>query len=70
MKISKCKGCGGEFIWAITEAGHPKPVEVPAFTLFTLEEESNGTVRAKAHQVHASHFSVCPKAAEFRKPVR
>lgn len=70
MKISKCKGCGADIILTITEAGIRKPIDAKEYTLFTLEEQPDGTVQAKALQVHASHFSTCPKADEFRKPVR
>lgn len=67
---AKCRGCGQEIVWAVTETERKMPVEVRGYTLFTLEEELDGTMRAKAVQVHASHFSVCPAADQFRKPVR
>jgi len=69
MTTSECKSCGARIVWVVLPSGKSMPLDAVAATMFVLEPEGaqDGSPRAKAIQVRASHFSSCPQAGQWRK---
>lgn len=68
MKMSQCKGCGKEIVWALTEEGKKIPMDLKP-VIYQMVELDNGEARVKklpGYPVHCvSHFVTCPKANDF-----
>jgi len=54
---TKCKSCGAEIVFVLTEKGHKMPVDAGSW---------NGEAMYH-HGVHVSHFSTCKNADKHRK---
>lgn len=58
-----CAGCGAEIEWWITPRKKKMPMSVVAIR--QIPEDQNSTI---IRHDRISHFAICPKAKEFRKP--
>lgn len=59
VPVQRCKGCNAEIYWIKSMNGRAMPVDTKKASLVTAE----------GHVVSGftSHFSTCPKAADFKK---
>jgi hypothetical protein len=75
MSRSACEACGAALLWVKTARGRPMPLDAvevaeagPRAVLFRPDgaraerDAETGTTVG-----HASHFSTCPSAAQFRR---
>jgi hypothetical protein len=63
----KCKGCGAEIVWAVTDGGRHIPLDAKAEKRFILVEGAIQPPAALLRDTYVTHFATCPKAGEFRK---
>jgi hypothetical protein len=61
---ARCRGCDAEIIWCLTKAGKSAPVNA-GFAI--LRTQTFGKVELIEIPNDASHFTTCPKAAEFKR---
>lgn len=67
MKTTKCRGCGADIIWTVTENGKNMPIDPkPELRLVVMGRDDNRAPLAMARNTYMSHFATCPKAADFR----
>lgn len=74
MNTAKCRSCGAEIVWTITEAGKRMPMDVEPMTIRGAFELigpilPDGHIQAFAAspKLYRSHFATCPNAAEHRR---
>jgi hypothetical protein len=69
METSKCRGCGADIIWTVTEQGNRMPVDArPEKRLLLMGRQRDDQAPiAMARDTYMSHFATCPNAAEFRR---
>jgi len=68
METSKCRGCGAEIIWAITEQGKRIPLDAKDERRFIVGvNQADDEVEAVLCKTYTTHFATCPKADQFRK---
>ncbi len=76
MKISACRTCGAEIIWAEMPSGKRCPFDVEPSSAGQWDlEEDRGTVLAvslqraegSGEEGYTSHFATCPNAATHRR---
>ena len=71
MDSGTCLGCGARIGWAVTEHGKRIPLNPPEKRfILVLVQHPDGEgehYEARLRETYTSHFSSCPKAAEFRK---
>lgn len=68
-----CRGCGAPIVWAKTLAGRFIPLdatpvaEKPADKRYSLvnQDGADGPTAVPVFAQYVSHFTTCPKAAEF-----
>jgi hypothetical protein len=71
----KCRSCGAEVVWAVTNAGKRMPVDakpVADGNLLLTQPAQPGVppvaiVVGKGKGTHASHFVTCPNSRTWRK---
>lgn len=65
--MSKCRGCGAEIIWAVTETGKRIPLDAKDERRFIVGVgKVDGQVEALLCKTYQTHFATCPRATEFR----
>ena len=77
---SKCKTCGADIFWALTENGKPMPIDAVSTDNGNLECVWDHNGRVLAHVIaplflqmqteaprYTSHFATCPDADEHRR---
>lgn len=68
METSKCRGCGADIIWAVTESGKRMPIDPKSEKrLVLMGRDGNRGPLAMARDTYMSHFATCPNAADFRR---
>lgn len=68
MKISKCKGCGKDIVWAkdlITSKNIPLDAKAPVYEFGLIDNDEKHPVVRRATSHYVSHFSTCSKANDF-----
>jgi hypothetical protein len=69
IPVTLCKGCGKKIVFAQTQDGKTIPLDPspPVYGLMRFKgEDGNWVYRVdKAGMMFVSHFSTCPKAADF-----
>jgi hypothetical protein len=76
--VSRCRSCGAEIVWAITERGKRMPLdaepsEAGTFVVRSRVEGERVVLHALyapeagAGLHHTSHFATCPQAGEWRR---
>lgn len=58
----KCKGCGANILWAVTDNGRNIPLDEKYEMRLTLDDQNV----ARVQRTYISHFATCPKADTFR----
>jgi len=66
METSKCRGCGAEIIWAVTEGRKRIPLDVKEELRFVLGQ-TDDKLEAMLCKTYVTHFATCPKADLFRR---
>lgn len=70
--MSKCRSCGAEILWAVTESGSKIPLSVESqerrFTVHRYggAREGDDVRIAKNEKTYVSHFADCPDAEKWR----
>jgi hypothetical protein len=68
LGASKCRGCGADIVWTVTEAGKRMPIDPkPEKRLVLMRRDGIENPIAMARDTYMSHFATCPKAADFRR---
>lgn len=69
MKTQKCRSCGADIIWALSDHGKRMPVnaEMASGSGFVLEGDPPRARLSVGEAVHLSHFATCPQAGKWRK---
>lgn len=65
---AKCKSCGAEIIWAVTDGGARMPVSVASKQIRVVLHEGVKDPVARIQPTYVSHFADCPNADQHRKP--
>jgi hypothetical protein len=79
--VTRCKSCGAELLWTLTERGRKMPLDVDPYTgddprgLFVLRRQTELAPTAVAvpldafpgEPVYRSHFASCPNADRHRR---
>ncbi len=68
--MSRCKGCGKEIVWGVTEEGKKIPLDPSAPVYYVSDDQvlSGGFMSYKIERERSSmvsHFKTCPKASDF-----
>jgi hypothetical protein len=71
-RVTRCRSCGGEIIWAETLGGKMTPVDAHPITgLVTLIDRGDGVPPGQLmppnQNFHMSHWKTCANAEEHRK---
>lgn len=67
--MTKCRGCGREIVWAITEDGKSIPLDPrPPVYIVSMVGEERRAERVKDSMV--IHFATCPDANRFSASAR
>ncbi len=72
MKISKCRSCGEDIIWAMTPNNKQVPLNAKPVTAYCFVDQpdtgdDNGVPKTMTRQVYLSHFGTCPQAKKWSK---
>lgn len=80
MTVSRCRSCGAEIVWVLTQKGHRMPIDPePAPGGDIVVDDGIASVVGGADLVDAvfegralylAHFATCPNAARHRRPRR
>lgn len=79
--MSRCRSCGAEIVWAITDHGRKMPLDAKPYEggssngLFVLLPDAERAPSAIAvppaayegEELHTSHFATCPDAESWRR---
>ena len=65
--MEKCRGCGADIIWIITQGDKRMPLDAKPEKRFITDRGKEEELRGYMRDTYTSHFATCPKAAEFRK---
>jgi len=70
--MSRCKGCGKEIVWGVTDEGKKIPLDPSAPVYYVSDEQietpQGMTPKIERERQHmVSHFKTCPNAADFSK---
>jgi hypothetical protein len=69
MQTAKCRGCGAEIVWAVSELGRKIPLDIEGTRGFRLIPGGSRNLEqpeAVSTVIFQSHFATCPKADQFR----
>ena len=73
--MAKCRSCGAEIVWCVTESGKKMPADAEPSERGTLVlvDSCGGETLARVAEcpgprMYTSHFATCPNAAAHRKP--
>ncbi len=68
--MSKCRGCGKEIVWGVTDEGKKIPLD-PSAPVYYVSDEKVDTPQGPTAKIErerssmVSHFKTCPKASDF-----
>jgi len=72
--MSRCKSCGAEITWAVTQQGRVMPLDAAkvlvAIPTGRFVDNGSGqlTPQVEVRQASLTHFATCPHAQQHRKP--
>ena len=70
MSVKKCRSCGADVLWVVTETGKKMPLDAKAITVFVPDPAQrrarDGDLCAVSRKAYVSHFATCPDADEWR----
>lgn len=65
--MSRCRSCGAEITWAVTQPGGKRmPLDAEPVAQRGLFVFDNGYAKPPP-RLYQSHFSSCPEAAQWRR---
>jgi hypothetical protein len=64
METAKCRGCGADIIWTVTEHGQKMPIDPkPEKRLILMaRKQSNQEPITMERDTYMTHFATCPKS--------
>lgn len=67
-EYAKCKDCGADIMWSVTEGGSAIPLDAGGQRrMILIEDMTLHRIVTKSVKTYMPHHATCPKAAEFRK---
>ena len=63
-KVSKCRSCGADIIWALNDNGVKTPLNAKRAIFYKIDKTSETVVQ---HYGHINHFITCPQRDKWRK---
>jgi hypothetical protein len=68
MLTVKCRGCGADIIWTVTENGHRMPIDPKREKrLILMGRQRSQEPIAMERDTYIPHFATCPNVWDFRK---
>jgi hypothetical protein len=65
---SRCRSCGAEILWTVTENGKAMPLDAKLWVMYMVPTGELDTAKphCRAVQVRTPHWANCPQAASWR----
>ena len=70
--MAKCRGCGKEIVWGVTEDGKKIPLD-PRAAVYRFTDHGQGGPRPDNSRIirdrnaMVTHFATCPQAGQFSR---